>query len=73
MFGLIADAHTQAEPNKFGLGISGFEDFVLRFRYWPQGNLAFDAGLGLESRGRDVFVITGGLHKTIGEAEKAFP
>lgn len=73
MLGLIDDAHALGEPNKFGFWISGFEDFVLRFRYWLQGNLAFDTGLGLQSRDGDVFVITGGLLKTIGGAEKVYP
>ncbi|HEX9655163.1 MAG TPA: hypothetical protein VGA99_15760 [bacterium] len=70
----IADgAHAQGEPNKFGFGISGFEDSLLRFRYWLQGNVAFDAGLGLDSRGDAVFIITGGLLKTMGGAEKVYP
>jgi hypothetical protein len=67
------NAHAQGEPNKFGFGVSGFDSFVLRFRYWLQSGLAFDAGLGIDSGPNDVFLITGGLLKTIGGAERVYP
>ncbi len=63
----------QGQSGKFGFGVSAFDNLVLTGRYWLGGDIALDAGFGFTSEFTDVFVLAGGLIKTIGGAENVYP
>jgi hypothetical protein len=66
-------ALAQGENGKFGFGVSAFDNLVLTGRYWLGNDIALDAGFGFTSEFTDVFVLAGGLIKTIGGAENVYP
>ncbi|MFQ5752169.1 MAG: hypothetical protein ACE5HI_09255 [bacterium] len=74
----FTNSQAQGERGKFGFGVSdiagtGQSNFVLTGRYWVQNEMAFDAGFGLHANSQDVFVLSGGLIKTISGGDKVYP
>jgi len=83
IFVLIVNNQVQSQdkssqPGKFGFGVSDLTDshsqnMVLTERYWINNDLAFDPGFGFISGGQDVFVLSGGLLKSIGGGDRVYP
>ena len=81
IFVLIVNNQVQSQdkpsqPGKFGFGVSDLTDsqnIVLTGRYWINSDLALDPGFGFIAGGQDVFVLSGGLLKSIGGGDRVYP